>query len=331
MKKKWLFAVLCMIFADAALFLLGTSPFPNIPARIMGQPGQYYNGIISNAIWSGIVDIIIFVCFALAKKLFIIPLSVFTNRGLLWSLAKNDFRTRFAGSYLGIFWAFINPVVTIVLYWIIFQFAFKSGPQEGVPFVLWLTSGLVPWFLFQDALSGGTNSMIEYGYLVKKVVFQVDILPAIKVISCLFVHFVFLGFTVIICCFLGYFPTVYTIQVFYYMICLIAYVTGLVYMTSSIVLFFRDLGQFINVFMQVFMWLTPIMWSSNIVPPHLVWIFKINPMFYVITGYRDSLLYGISITQHMGYTIYFWIAVIVVFLLGTTIFRRLRPHFADVM
>lgn len=331
MKKKWLFAVGCMIVLNVVLFLCAVSPFPNIIARFGGNAGAYYDQFISKIIWCVIVDVLIFVCFAFSKRLFLIPVELVENRGLLWSLAKNDFKTRFAGSYLGIFWAFVNPVVTILLYWFVFQFALKVTGVDGFPFVLWLTAGLVPWFLFSEALTNGTNSMIEYAYLVKKVVFKIDILPAIKIVSALLVHFVFLGFCLILSAFLGYLPSIYTLQILYYMICMLAFVTGLVYMTSAIVLFFKDLGQFINVFMQVFMWMTPIMWSSNIIPPYLLWIFKLNPMYYVITGYRDALLYHVSITQHMGYTVYFWAVVIVVFLVGTTVFRRLRPHFADVL
>ena len=109
------------------------------------------------------------------------------NRKLIFSLAKNDFKTRFAGSYLGIFWAFVQPVVTILVYWFVFQVGFRNGTVDEFPFVLWLTAGLVPWFYFSEALMGATNSLLEYSYLVKKVVFNIDILPVIKVLSALFV------------------------------------------------------------------------------------------------------------------------------------------------
>ncbi len=107
---------------------------------------------------------------------------------LVLSLAKNDFKTKYAGSYLGIVWAFIQPIVTVFVYWFVFGLALRGGADRGVPFVLWLVAGLVPWFFFQDALIGGTNSLLEYNYLVKKVVFNIRILPIVKVISALFVH-----------------------------------------------------------------------------------------------------------------------------------------------
>ena len=126
------------------------------------------------------------------NTIFSLPMDIYKNRRLVAKLAKNDFKTRYAGSYLGIVWAFIQPVITILVYWFVFSVGFRSGTGDlGVPFVLYLVAGIVPWFFFQDALMGGTNSLLEYNYLVKKVVFKVEILPVIKLISCLFVHVFF--------------------------------------------------------------------------------------------------------------------------------------------
>ena len=123
----------------------------------------------------------------LKSRLHIVADWIFSG-GVIWNLAKNDFKTRFVGSYLGMFWAFVNPIVTILLYWFVFQFAFKSQDVEGFPFVLWLTAGLVPWFFFSEALTGGTSALLEYTYLVKKVVFKISILPLIKVVAASFKH-----------------------------------------------------------------------------------------------------------------------------------------------
>ena len=113
---------------------------------------------------------------------------IISNRKLIWDLSKNDFKTRFAGSYLGIIWAFVQPIVTVLVYWFVFEKGMHASGinlRSGItaPFVLWLIAGLVPWFFFQEVLSGGTNALMEYSYLVKKVVFQIDILPIIKLIS----------------------------------------------------------------------------------------------------------------------------------------------------
>ena len=103
------------------------------------------------------------------NTIFSLPMDIYKNRRLVAKLAKNDFKTRYAGSYLGIVWAFIQPVITILVYWFVFSVGFRSGTGDlGVPFVLYLVAGIVPWFFFQDALIGGTNSLLEYNYLGKK-------------------------------------------------------------------------------------------------------------------------------------------------------------------
>ena len=156
-------------------------------------------------------------------------------------LAKNDFKTRYAGSYLGIVWAFIQPVITILVYWFVFSVGFRSGTGDlGVPFVLYLVAGIVPWFFFQDALIGGTNSMLEYNYLVKKVVFNISVLPVVKIISAMFVHVFFVLFTIILYAAYGRMPDIYYLQLIYYTGCVFILVLGLSYATSAIVIFFRD-------------------------------------------------------------------------------------------
>lgn len=280
-----------------------------------------------------VIDLIFLILVRKWDKLVSLPVELVQNRRLILTLSKNDFKTKYAGSYLGIFWAFVQPVVTILVYWFVFQVGFRSTDVSDFPFVLYLTSGIVPWFFFQDALNGGTNALIEYNYLVKKVVFKISILPIVKIISAAFVHAFFLVFAMFISSFYGYYPSLYSLQLIYYFICLFVFVLGLVYITSAVVIFFRDLSQIISIVLQVGIWMTPIMWDIHMLSnfPWLVKLFKLNPMYYIVTGYRDSLLGHVAITQHLLWGIYFWLLTGILFLIGTTIFKRLKVHFADVL
>lgn len=131
---------------------------------------SYFGGAVwYDMLFFGIGGLLVFLKFEEVMK---IPRELFASRGMVLTLAKNDFKTRFAGSYFGFFWALVNPIVTILLYYFIFTVAFHSGPVNGKPYVLWMVGGLVPWFLFQEGLSNGTNALIEYTYLVKKVSFR---------------------------------------------------------------------------------------------------------------------------------------------------------------
>ena len=275
---------------------------------------------------------------AILKKMFSLPGELWNSRRLIWSLSKNDFKTRYAGSYLGIVWAFVQPVITILVYWLVFEKGFSAKPEMfkagvEVPFVVYLTSGLVPWFFFSEAVASSTNALLEYNYLVKKVVFKISILPMIKIIAASFIHVFFVGVLLVIAFIYGYGLSLYTLQLLYYSLCLFILVLALSYTLCSVVVFFRDLSQIVSIGLQLGMWATPIMWSFSRTEGHevLAFVFKLNPVFYVVNGYRESLFEGVGFWMHPGLTAYFWIFTVVLFILGTIVFKRLKPHFADVL
>ena len=275
---------------------------------------------------------------AILKKMFSLPGELWNSRRLIWSLSKNDFKTRYAGSYLGIVWAFVQPVITILVYWLVFEKGFSAKPEMfkagvEVPFVVYLTSGLVPWFFFSEAVASSTNALLEYNYLVKKVVFKISILPMIKIIAASFIHVFFVGVLLVIAFIYGYGLSLYTLQLLYYSLCLFILVLALSYTLCSVVVFFRDLSQIVSIGLQLGMWATPIMWSFSRTQGHevLAFVFKLNPVFYVVNGYRESLFEGVGFWMHPGLTAYFWIFTVVLFILGTIVFKRLKPHFADVL
>jgi teichoic acid transport system permease protein len=279
-----------------------------------------------------IIDVLIVVLLRKSKSVLMLGQEVNNNRVLIWNLSKNDFKTKYAGSYLGITWAFVQPIVTILVYWFVFQFGLRSNsPIKDVPFIVWFVSGIIPWFFFQEALLNATNCMTEYNYLVKKVVFKISILPIVKIISALLVHLVFLGFLFFICTIYGFYPSKYTIQIIYYSFCTFFMVLSISYATSAIVIFFKDLREIINIVLQVGMWMTPIMWSYTIIPKELQWIVKLNPLNYIVEGYRDTIINHIWFYERYFQTVYFWIVILVVFGIGAVIFKKLKPHFADVL
>ena len=249
---------------------------------------------------------------------------LYRNKRLILKLSKNDFKTRFAGSYLGIIWAFIQPVVTVVVYWFVFEKGLKVGntvTKDGlaVPFVLWLTSGLVPWFFFSEALNNGTNALIEYKYLVQKVVFNISVLPVIKILSALYVHVFFVLFTVVLFACYGNFPDLYMLQIVYYSFWMF------------VLVFFKDLTQIINIILQVGMWATPIMWQLSIVDAKWQFFFKLNPIYYIVNGYREAFIDKVWFFEEWKLTLYFWIVVAALFAFGSFVFKRLKVHFADVL
>ena len=272
------------------------------------------------------------------KKNVCLPKRLIASRKLIVNLAKNDFKKKFAGSYFGVVWAFIQPVITVLLYWFVFEFGLHQKVNDlrtgiEVPFVLWLMGGLVPWFYFQEALNGGTGVLDEYSYLVKKVVFQIDALPVVKLISALFTHAFFVVFMLVVFAVMGFYPDLYVLQIVYYSFCMVILTAGLIYATSAVTVFFRDMKEVVAILLQIGMWVTPIMWDFNDLGLSgiLTKILKLNPLFYIVQGYRDSLINKVAIWQHPVLTLYFWVFTIVVFFLGTRLFKKLQVHFADVL
>lgn len=260
-------------------------------------------------------------------------LEVFRSRGILIKLSQNDFKTKYAGSYMGIFWAFVQPVITLLLYWFVFQTSLRSADVGDYPFILYLTSGLVPWFYFNDAWNGATSSLVEYSFLVKKVVFDVGILPSIKIISAFFVNAFFMVFMIIIFCLYGYFPGIHLLQMLYALICTTALVWGLGYLTSAVMVFVKDLKHLLTIVLQVLMWMTPIMWPVTMLSdyPWLVSLLKLNPVFYIVQCYRDAMFSQHWFWEYPLWSLYFWALTFFLFLFGSFAFQRLRSHFADVL
>ena len=295
--------------------------------------------LIKKIIACAIIAVALVVFLVLYDKLVILPQELYQNRRLIWKLAKNDFNTRYAGSYMGMVWAMVQPVVTVVLYYFVFEVIFQNKATllaSGIeaPYVLWLTAGLVPWFYFSEAIVQGTQALLEYNYLVKKVVFKISILPIIKIIGATFIHVFFALILILLYFAYCYTPDLYLLQIPYFSFCMFIFVLALSYATCAIVVFFRDLTQIINILLQVGMWATPILWDITMLKGQ--WepfrmIFKMNPVYYVVNGYRSALFEKTWFWQDFYSTMYFWIVTAVLFGIGALIFKRLKVHFADVM
>ena len=271
-------------------------------------------------------------CLSNIETLFRVPLELYRGRDTFFALVKNDFQARFAGNIFGVFWAFVNPIITMVLYWFVFQVGLKSGNTGDYPFILFLMSGLVPWFYYSEALNGATSSLLEYSYLVKKMVFNVGILPVIKVCSALIVHLCFLSFTLVIASVYGFYPSLYTLQLIYYIACLAILVLGFAYFTAACTAFFRDMTQIVNIIQMIGMWATPIMWDArDKLPPSWLVVFKLNPVYYIVDGFRDSICAHTWFWEKPIWTVYFWVFIVAQYIFGVKFFNRLKVHFSDVL
>lgn len=261
----------------------------------------------------------------------IYQLNIFGICKLILELAKRDLKTRYLGSILGVVWGFIQPMITILLFWFVFQVGFKSRPVDNFPFVLWLMCGMIPWFFFSDAINNATNSIVESSYLVKKVSFRVGLLPLVKIVSALFIHLFFNFFLFFMFFVYNYDFNLYNIQIIYYLVANISLVIGLSFITASLMVFLKDIAQIVGMLLQFCFWLTPIFWTLDMIPKKYAILIKLNPVYYIVEGYRDSFIYKHWFWEKPNLALYYWGVSLLTFIIGIYLFSRLRPHFADVL
>jgi teichoic acid transport system permease protein len=176
-----------------------------------------------------------------------------------------------------------------------------------------------------------TNAFVQYSYLVKKMVFQTSVIPSVKIISSLFTSLIFHVILVMVLLLSpGVMLHLSGFMVIYFFLCTFVLVTGLSFLTSSIIVFFKDMRQILAILLQLGIYLTPILWSKNRVPANMQWVLQLNPMFYVVDGYRSSLILG-GFSIDLLSTVIFWVITLLLLVIGLVVYSRLRPHFADVL
>lgn len=253
------------------------------------------------------------------------------NAIFIWHFAIDDFKRKYAGSVLGVLWAFLQPMITIALYWFVFQLGFKSQPIDDFPFILWLMVGLVPWFFISESIVNATTSMADYSYLVKKVVFKIDYLPLAKMLSVFFVQIALIALAIICITAAGFKPSFCYLQLFIYIVYMFLFATAVSYLTATLFVFFKDVIQIVSIVIQVVFWMTPIVYMIDNMPEGIRGVLTFNPIYYVISGFRNALVYRQWGGYGIGMTIYYWGILAVLLFVGIAIFKKCKDHFADVL
>ena len=250
--------------------------------------------------------------------------NLYEYRELLKSSIKKDVGGKYKNSVLGVLWSFLYPLLQIAVYAIVFPLIMRSNMENYTVFVC---CGLIPWNFFSTAISRSSFTMIENGNILKKVYFPREILP-ISVVTSEAVNFVIS--TIIILAFVlgtGMGLTWYVI--FYPVILLIQYILliGISLFVSSITVYFRDLQHFIGIALQLLFYATPIVYATNIIPESYQWILRLNPMTFIIDGYRSIFYY-----QQQPDFISLGITLLVSLILcvvGYLLFSKLQKRYAE--
>lgn len=246
----------------------------------------------------------------------------------IFELAKNDFKSKYAGSCLGILWSFLYPCVTVALYWVVFYVILKSSAIGDVPYILWLISALVPYLFLCDAVPSAAMSLRDYSYLVKKVRLGVWRLPLIRLMSAFFVHMIFVILLIVLSYLLGYMMNLALIRILCFMAAECVYLFVLSSCLAYISVFLKDISQAVGIFIQIGYWVTPLFWDFSSVS---LWLRRViivlNPISYVTEGFRCSVLNLHSIKCED--TLLFWGVTFVLTSVAMFLHKRLKGRFAD--
>jgi ABC-type polysaccharide/polyol phosphate export permease len=255
----------------------------------------------------------------------------FERREMIAALTLQALRTRYVGTVGGFAWALAQPLAMIATYWFVFSLGFKLRGSGGEPFILFFVVGMAPWLFFSEAVTAAAGSVVGQPHLVKKIVFPTEILPIVQVSASATVHLLVLAITAAIMAWYGRQPGWHAIFLLYYMAAAAVLAVGLGWLTAALQVFFRDVAQIIPVLFGFWFWLTPIVWSAEILPAGLHGWLRLNPVHYLVQGYRDSLIYGLAPTERLADGLVFWLQALFVLALGVYVFRRLKPEFAEVI
>lgn len=256
------------------------------------------------------------------------------NRRLVSQLGRNDFKNKFASTSLGAIWGFVQPFIFMLTYVMVFQYILKVGNSGNDPYIVWYFPGMTMWMFLNDSILNASNSIRNYSYLVKKVVFPVDIIPVISIVSSSIVSIFLFLITVVICLGFGYVLNIF--MFIYFIFSALILIIAFTRLTSAICTLVPDFSQLLSVVMQLMFWFTPILWNISMIAGVknglLLKIVKCMPFSYLVTGFRQVFLGGNIITEANGiYTLVFWLITILIFWWGNSVFKRSKKEFSDVL
>ena len=250
---------------------------------------------------------------------------IYQYRTMIASLIQRDLRGRYKGSALGFAWTFLNPLLQLMVYTIVFSAIMRAGIED---YYLFLFVALIPWIFFSASLTGGASCIWSQKELVKKIYFPREVLP-IAHVTCQLVNML-LSFIVVFAALIvsgkginfAVIPYLVPVILVEYLLAL-----GIAFVSSSLTVYFRDLEHILGVVAMAWQFLSPVMYSVDMVPESWRTVFMINPMSSVITAYRDILYYQKA--PHLNTLIVATGLGLVFLITGWCLFVKLEKHVAE--
>lgn len=251
---------------------------------------------------------------------------IFEYRNMIAMLVKRDLRGRYRGSVLGFAWTFLNPILQLLVYTMVFSFVMRANIEK---YYLFVFVALIPWLAMSGSVTGGSGCILQNQNMVTKIYFPRQVLP----ISTVTAAFINMLLSMIIVLAVTLITNGLNILVLWYLIptILIEYILalGIAFIVSAVTVYFRDLEHILQIFVMAWQFLTPIVYSIDMVPEFARKYFMLNPMAPIIMSYRNILYYKqapdlSTMLLSLGMGVVFLVA-------GWFIFKKLNRRFAEVL
>jgi lipopolysaccharide transport system permease protein len=252
------------------------------------------------------------------------------SRELIFFMTWRDLKVRYKQTVLGVAWAIIQPVMTMVVFSIFFG-GLARVPSDGIPYPLFSLAGLLPWQLFENSLRNASRSLVTNRNMITKIYFPRVVLPLSSVLACIVDFFVAVPILIFMMIYYHYSPNIYLLLIPFYILLTIITSLGVALWFSAMDVLYRDIGYIIPFICQLWMYLTPIAYGSGMISnPKLQFIYNLNPMVGVVNGFRSSLL-GVYNTVPIQSIVFSSEISILILISGLVYFRRMEKQFADLI
>lgn len=255
---------------------------------------------------------------------------LYRYRELIFFLTWRDLKVRYKQTILGVAWAVIQPVMTMVVFSIFFG-GLAGVPSDGIPYPLFSIAGLLPWQLFENSLRNASRSLVTNRNMITKVYFPRVILPLSSVLAVVVDFFIALPILIGMMIFYGYSANIYILLIPYYLLLTVVTALGVSLWFSAMDVLYRDIGYIVPFICQLWMYLTPIAYGSGLITnPKWQFIYNLNPMVGVVNGFRSAFL-GVYTKMPVQSMIFSAVISLIILLGGLVYFRRMEKQFADLI
>ncbi len=256
------------------------------------------------------------------------------NFSQVLKLSVADLKKTYTGSAMGWSWAIIKPIVTIFVYWFAIAIGLRGGKDYGdVPYIIWLVAGLLPWFYMTDLITGGTDCIRKYKYLVTKMKYPVETIPTFTGLSKLYVNVAITAIVIIVFLICGYVPPIQIVQLPIYIIFMFMFFNAWSLFAGLVSAMSKDFANLVKSFKIAVFWLSGVLWNvENVADNKVLSTFlALNPVTYICYGFRNSIVYGVWITEQPKRLVYFLAWYVILLFFSIWAYKKLRKEIPDVL